>query len=220
MCIRDSRKMPTTAFGQLEGAMAALGHWEPLVRWKASATLGRLADGDPSVAQKLMEALDDPQDEVRAGAARAFGFSEKAGGDAAIKRMFELLVKDRGVTVQAAAAETLIARADGAGALIDPLLDVFKTRRPGSKRTSSILLVLARLAPKASASQKRRIMELSIAQLSRAPTGALGALRALGPEAKAALPKIRAYRETADRYRRDYIDSHVLPAIAPPARKQ
>jgi len=214
------RRMPTTAFGQLEGALAALGHWEPLVRWKASAMLGPLADSDPSVAQKLMEAMDDPQDEVRAGAARAFGFSRKAGGDAVIKRMYGLLVTDRGVIVQVAAAETLIARAEGSAGMIDSLLDALETGRPGSKRASAMLLVLARLAPKASASRKGRIVELAVARLSSSPEGALEALRTLGPEAKSALPNIRAYRETADRYRRDYIDSHVLPAIAPPQREQ
>jgi hypothetical protein len=134
-----------------------------------------------------------------------------------IPRMVSLLRSDRGVVVQRAAADVLIARAGQATGQIEPLMKVFEDPRviPGRKRTSRILLALSRLARYAAPMQKERLLRLAVRHLDRAPEGALAVMEALGPDAKKVVPSIREYRATADRFHRVYIDRQVLPAILP-----
>ena len=198
-------------------AVRALGHWEPLVRLKAAAYLGEELASDEKAAQVVLSMLTDPRDEVRAAAARVFAFAKDYRPPTIVPKMVGLLTEDRGVVVQAAAAETLAARAEQASAQVGPLLAVLTSpsRRLGSNRTSSILLVMARLVRFASAAQKRQVLELATMRLTTATAGALGVMKAMGPEAARAVPSIREYRATTDRFRRVYIDRHVLPAILP-----
>ena len=128
-----------------------------------------------------------------------------------------MVLADRGVVAQAAAAETIAVRAAQAAGAIEPLLGAFTTRvpRPGRKRTGSILRALSSLAIHANASQKARMLRLAVEKLQLAPRGALAVLRALGPAASRALPIIREFSKKAYRFERHYIQKHVLPAIIP-----
>ncbi len=197
-----------------ESALLALGHWNPLIRWKASAFLGKLSTSDPDAIQQTWALLDDPRDEVRAAAARVFVFAGQANPEKVVPRMVRIITEDRGVIVQAAAAEVLAAYAHGTDVAIQPLLDAFKNRRrPGAKRTGSILLALSHLAVRATDEQKKRILDLAVKSLRRSTKGALAALKALGPYAQRAVGAIVKYRDAADRFQRRYINQHVLPAI-------
>ena len=128
-----------------------------------------------------------------------------------------MLLTDRGVVPQAAASAALAARADQAGPAISPLIDAFAPapgkRLPKPKRTGSILSALAALAGQATTAQKDAMLSLALQELQAAPGGALELLKGLGPSASAALPRIREYRAEAERFDRQYIDRHVLPAI-------
>ena len=73
--------------------------------------------------------------------------------------------------------------------------------------------MLARLAEKAQPRQKKLILNLATRKLRSAPGGALDALAALGPLAEPALPNIREYQATTDRFERAYIERHVIQAI-------
>ena len=198
-------------------ASRALGHWDPLTRLRAAAFLAEEVSTDEKVGQVVLSLLNDPRDEVRAAAARVFGFAKDYSPAEVVPRMAALLTEDRGVVVQAAAAEVLIGRADQAkdqlGSLLKALHD--PTRVLGSKRVSSILLVLSRLLPSATAEQRKQLLELALRNLSTSPGGALAVMEALGPEASRVVPSIREFRAAADRYRKAYIDRHVLPSILP-----
>ncbi len=196
-------------------AARSLGHWDPLVRLKAAAWLGERVEEDPTAARAVIGMLQDARDEVRAAAARVFAFARDYRPDVIVPQMVAMLTRDRGVVVQAAAADVLIGRAEQAAGRIDALLARFDnpTVLPGRKRTSHILRVLAKLLPETSDPRKARLLELAKENLRRSPDGALAVMEALGPDAAEALSAIREYRDGADRFRRVYIDRHVLPAI-------
>ncbi|MCD6304360.1 MAG: hypothetical protein J7M21_05290 [Planctomycetes bacterium] len=196
-------------------AVRALGHWEPLVRLKAITYLAELVPTDVQAARVVVSLMNDQRDEVRAAAARVFAVAKDYRPDVIVPAMVTLLTRDRGAVVQAAAEEVLLARADQAAGQIGPLLGCLTSpsRRLGAHRTSHILTVLASLIGNATADQRAELLDLATRRLATSPDGALAVMRALGPAAAKALPAIRQYRASADRFRREYIDSHVLPAI-------
>jgi len=203
-----------------QDAMAQLGHWDPLKRWKAAEYLARkLATGSVQV-ELVWAKLSDPRDEVRQAAVRVFGSAAKAGGRRVVPNMVRMLLHDRSVLVQSAAAQTLAARAGSAGSAIDPLLKALRTRRVGAKRTNNILIALSHLVGKADKAQKERLLVIAMGKLIVAPRGALQLFKALGAEAKPAVEIIKSYRDLADRFDRHYIDRHVLPAILPKDAKR
>ncbi len=211
---------PSPQIDSVESALAALGHWEPLIRMKAEVYLGGQIRRDDKVGEEVLKQLDDdPRDEVRAAAARVFSFALSYHPEKIIPAMVRLLVWDRGVIVQQAASETLIVHSDEAQITVDLLLEALQTRspRPGPKRTTSILRTLSYLVhPKTASSQKRRLLEVAVANLEIAPKGALRALEALGPDALPAVANIKQYRDTkAGRLTRPYINRCVLMAIDP-----
>jgi len=211
----QSRGSGSDTFGR---AVQALGHWDPLVRWSATSRLGeKHVPVDDKAGQVVVSLLEDPRDEVRAAAARVFAVARDYRPDVVVAKMVELLTRDRGVVVQSAAAEALIARRDQAQGQVDALLAALSDpkRAPGPRRASSILLVLSKLVPAATLEQKERMLVQAVKALRASPAGALAVMEALGPEAGRAVPSIREYRATADRFRRVYIDRHVLPAILP-----
>ncbi len=211
LALRDKRE---GLISDVSSALAALGHWDSLVRWKAAAFLGERAGRSPDDVQQIYALLEDPRDEVRAAAVRVFVFVGRESGEKIVPRMVQILTRGRGTVVQAAAGEVLAAHSEYASDAVGLLLDAFNAaRRPGPKRTDSILRTLAHFVPVATDAQQKRILELAEAQLTRAPQGALAALKALGPFARSAVPAIKACRENADRTRRRYINQHVLPAI-------
>ena len=213
--LAQSGETTVETFGQ---AVQALGHWDPLVRWSAASHLGeRDVPTDDKAARVVLSLLDDPRDEVRAGAAQVFAIARDYRGEVVVPRMVELLVRGRGVIVQAAAAETLIARSGQAQGQVDALLSPMSdpARALGAGRTSQILLALSKLVGKASLEQKEQAIMLAVRHLANSPDGALAVMQALGPQAARAVPSIREYRATADRFHRIHVDRHVLPAILP-----
>ena len=153
-----------------------------------------------------------------------FGFALSYKPSVVIPRMIELISTDRGVIVQQAASETLIARADDAKVTIPLLLKALKAtpdgKKPGPKRTRSLLTTASYLiGPSTPADQKMALLNVARDRLTYAPQGALRVLEALGPFARPAVEEIKAYRDTqADRFTRQYIDRHVLQAIDPNAK--
>ncbi len=200
-------------------AMLALGHWDPLVRWKASSFLGRRAQSQPEAIPLAMKATEDPRDEVRAAAAGALAMASEIRDEAMIDKLVELVTRDRGVIVQESASRTLAACANQAGKALTPLLDAFDPQkqrvRPGRKRTGHILTAMAALVGQASQQDKQRMLDLARAKLRIAPLGAMKVLGALGSDAAPALSDVFSYRQAANRIHRQYIDRHVLPAIDP-----
>jgi hypothetical protein len=215
----DLRKNPVKDIATFSQAARLLGHWDPLERLKAAAWLGDRVDADEKTAQVVLAMLDDIRDEVRAEAARVFSFARDYKPDVVVPRVFSLLTEDVSTVVQSAAAETLSTRAAQAAGHIDPLLAVLTSpaRRLGDNRTSCILTVLAKLAPLAAPSQKASMVDVATLRLRTSPDGALALLEALGPDAASAVPAIKEYRGSADRFQKAYIDRHVLPAIQPGA---
>ena len=219
-----SKMKPDMKIASTDDAIVALGHWEPLTRMKAQAELGAAILGDAAVADRVLAQLDDPRDEVRASAASVFGFALSYKPSVVIPRMIELIGSDRGVTVQQAASETLIARADDAKVTIPLLLKALQVtpdgKKPGPKRTRSLLTTASYLiGPSTPADQKMALLNVARARLTYAPQGALRVLEALGPFARPAIEEIKKYRDTqADRFTRQYIDRHVLQAIDPNAK--
>jgi hypothetical protein len=215
----EMSKRPAWEIESERDAMLGLGHWDVLVRDKSSTYLGILIMKDPAVGEHVFVLFDDPRDEVRAAAAKVFSFALSYQPDTVIRKMIDLLVNDRGVTVQKAAAETLICHSDEADTAISPLIDALREREPiaGPKRTTSILQTLSYLiTPRTPDNQKQRVLDLAIEKLDFAPKGALMALQALGPFAKPAIPLIKQYRDRqADRFTRQTINRHVLMAIDP-----
>lgn len=206
----------------LSEALRGLGHWSPIVRRKAAAWLGRnLATAEIMAA--VFKKLKDPRDEVRAAAARVFSFAPKMKSMRIINNMVKLLITDRGVTVQKAAADALITHSDtdDPGVVIDTLVQTLKERKPapGPKRTTSILTALSYFVDlDTPANTKRELVEIGANYLSFAPVGALNILESLGRAAKPAVPNIKEYRdEKADRITRRWINSNVLWAIDPAA---
>ncbi len=204
-------------FASVDGAVASLGHWDPLVRWKAAYYLGRQARRQSEVVEAVWAALADPRDEVRAAAITVFAIAVDIEPKRVVEKLVEILTRDWGVTVQSAASVALSARADQAKQAVEPLLEAFEFKRgrylPGNRRTNSILMALARLANRASKEQREKMLELAVAKLPEAPEGALRLLKALGPTAKSAAAKVKLYRRNAYRFERQYIDRHVLPAM-------
>jgi len=213
--LAQSGKTPLDTFGQ---AVQALGHWDPLVRWRAASQLGeRDVPADDKAARVVLSLLDDRRDEVRSAAAQVFAVARDYRADVVVPKMVELLVRGRGVIVQAAAAEALIARSSQAQGQVDALVAAMNdpARVLGSSRTSQVLLVLSKLVGKASLEQKEQVLVQAARHMVRSPDGALAVMQALGPQAARAVPGIREYRATTDRFRRIHIDRHVLPAILP-----
>ncbi|MBN1942941.1 MAG: hypothetical protein JW849_06570 [Phycisphaerae bacterium] len=202
-------------------ALAALGHWGALVQQKAAVFLGSAIRKDPALGDKILALLQDPRDDVRAAAASVFSFALSYQPEKVIPAMVKLLVWDRSVIVQESAAGTLIAHSDEAQAIADRLLEELITRKPhpGPRRTASILTTLSYLLNDSTpGSQKKRLLEVAVANLEFAPSGALRAMEALGPDARPAVGNIKRYRDTkADRFTRLRIDRHVLMAIDPTA---
>jgi len=210
-------KAPSEGITTTESALTWLGHWDPLARWQASEYLAQRAAGDPNVVKAAWGAMSDPRDEARAAAVMVFAAPTLAEPKQVVRRLVEILTRDRGVTVQAAASVALAAQAEHAGEAITPLLNAFKPfmgRLPGRKRAGNILSALSRLVGQADQAQRDRMLRLAVEKLSFAPQGALELLKELGPLAKSAMPAVKAYRRNAVRPQRLFIDRHVLPAIA------
>lgn len=213
-------------------AVLLLGHWDPLVRMKATTYLASQVRKDKSAGSRVMVLLDDPRDEVVAAAAGVFGLASSYEPDAVIKKMVVLLTAPNSrVVVQQAACETLIAHSDEAQTTVDLLLEALGQSKikPGPNRTKSILDTLSYLIHAQSPpSQKQRLLEVAIYYLEFDPPtqtpegpqraeGALKALEALGSYAKPAMPNIKRYRdERADRFMKQQINRHVLPSIETP----
>lgn len=197
----------------LDGAIATLGHWEALKRIKAAVDLARLGEKDQKVVNRVLSLLDDQRDEVRADAARVFSFMPQYDAKQIVPRMVKMLTTDRGIMVQQAAAEVLSARAEQASEAIAPLLAAVADPKTGQSRRSSMLTVLARLLPMATFQQKEIMFNLAARSLGDMPEGALAVFAALGPSARAILPKLIEYRDKCDSTRRSFIDANVLPAI-------
>ncbi len=218
------RMTPAPQINNTEEAISALGHWNPLVQQKAEVFLGSAIRKDPALGEKVLDLLQSQRDEVRAAAAGVFSFALSYQPEKVIPAMVKLLVWDRSVIVQEAASGTLIAHSDEAQAIADRLLEELITRKPhpGPRRTASILTTLSYLINSDTpGSQKKRLLEVAVANLEFAPSGALRALEALGPDARPAVPNIRRYRDTkADRFTRLKIDRHVLMAIDPTSVKE
>lgn len=213
----DLLESGTTTIDTFGKAVQVLGHWEPVARLKAAAYLGELLASDDKAAQVVLAMLDDPRDEARAAAARVFAFAKDYRPEAVVPKMIAKLVEDPSVVMQAAAAEVLVSRAEQAQGQVEPLLGVLTSpaRRLGYKRTSSMLLVLSKLVPYATAEQRQQMLDLAILRVATSPDGALAVMQALGSDARRAVPAIRDYRKAADRFRRVHIDRHVLPAVLP-----
>ncbi|MGC9455055.1 MAG: hypothetical protein ACP5HU_09345 [Phycisphaerae bacterium] len=201
------------ALNTVDGAVEALGHWDPLVRWRAAAALAERVQEDEHVAERVLDMLDDPRDEARAAAVRVFAFAPNVFRGDIEPRLANMLVRDRGVVVQAAVADAIATRTPAAAETIDTLLGAFRTRIPGPKRTDSILQALANLVDYADERQIRRMVEIASGKIAYAPQGALELLEALGPVAAPAIEEIVRYRTSADRVTRRFIDRQVLPAI-------
>lgn len=216
--LADPQTPPTDT---AEEALVALGHWLPQVRMRAAARLGMLLRKDEQIGEQVLAMLKDPRDEARAAAASVFSFALSYKPDQIIPAMVKLLVWDRGVAVQHAASETLIAHSQEAQMAVGLLLAALEDRRPlpGPKRTTSILQTLSYLVhTNTQPSLKRRLLDAAVRYLRYAPDGALRALEALGSYAKPAVPQILEYRNVhADRFRRQQIDRHVLQSIDPSA---
>ncbi|MHC4294883.1 MAG: hypothetical protein ACYSTL_04795 [Planctomycetota bacterium] len=209
---------PGTSITSVVVAMASLGHWDPLVRWRASQFLSRQAEGHPDITTKVWEAVSDPRDEVRAEGVAILAVLTDIEPQRLVGKLVDILTRDRGVVVQAAAAVALARQVNRAEEALEPLLKVFDLKAgsflPGPSRTSSIMSALAKLVIYADNLQRQEMLELALAKLSVAPTGALELLKALGPAARSAIPDLQAYRNEAGRTHRQYIERHVLPAIA------
>jgi len=213
-------------------AVLLLGHWDPLVRMKATTYLASQVRKDKTVGAMVMKLLDDPRDEVVAAAASVFGLASSYKPNEVINKMVVLLTAPNSrVVVQQAAAETLIAHSDEAQTTVDLLLDALGQSKikPGPRRTKSILDTLSYLIHTQSPpSQKQRLLEVAVYYLEFQPPnktvegpqraeGALKALEALGNYAQPAVPNIKRYRnERADRFMKQQIDRHVLPSIESP----
>jgi len=212
--LRSAAPGPIDTLGR---ALQAMGHWDAVSRLKAATFLAEEIGRDEKAGRIVLAALDDPREEAQAAAARALGFARSYRPDVVVPKLVEMLTKGRGVVAQAAAADALIARADQARGQVAALLAALSDpgRIAGALRTGSILLVLSHLAPYATAAQRGQILTQALRNLRRSGGGALAALGALGEEARPAVPSIREYRATADRFCRLYIDRHVLPAIQP-----
>jgi hypothetical protein len=213
----DLLALPDASIGTFSKAVQVLGHWEPVARLKAASYLAELIATDDKAGLVVLSAMADPRDEIRAGATRVFGFARSYRPEAVVPKLMAALTKDSSVVVQAAAADALIARSDQIRAEVAALLGVLTSpaRRLGSKRTSSMLRVLARLIDYATEKEKAQLLRLARLRLRTSSDGALAVLEAMGSAAAPAVPDIRDYRDVADRSRRNYIDRHVLPAILP-----
>ncbi|MFO7909134.1 MAG: hypothetical protein R6U42_03730 [Halomonas sp.] len=178
-----------------------------------SCSLAEQVQRDEDVAERVLAMFKDPRDEARAAAVRVFAFAPNVYSGRIEPRLAKILVRDRGVVVQSAAADAIATRAEAAAETIDTLLSAFRTRIPGPKRTDSILQALARLVDYADERQMRQMLEIASGKIAYAPQGALELLEALGPIAAPATDDVLRYRSEADRVRRRFIDRKVLPSI-------
>lgn len=215
---------PAPKIDSVRQAIVAMGHWDPLVREKAAAFLGKEVMRDPSVGETVFALFEDSRDEVRAAAATVFSFAIGYEPKKVVSKMVELLVWDEGVIVQKAASDTLVVHSEEATGSLGMLLDALETRvpLPGPRRTGSILQAVSYLvSAKTPDAVKKRVMDDALTNLDIAPRWALKALEVLGPFAKPAVGRIREYRNTqADRFLRQAIDRHVLTAIDPTASEE
>lgn len=195
-------------------ALAQLGHWSPLKRLEAVQYLAGRIGTDRALLRRVWALLRDPRDEPRAAAVQVFAVAPNAGPADVGMRLLPLLTVDRGTMVQEAAADALIVRIDQLNGATERLLEVFRKRKPGRKRTGHILMVLSHLSSgEVGETQRKHMLALAIAKLDLAPQGALALFKSLGPKASPALRAIIAYHSNAPRRDRDYIDRHVMPAI-------
>ena len=72
-------------------AILLLGHWDPLVRMKASTYLASQVRKDKTVGARVMGLLNDPRDEVVAAAASVFGLASSYEPNKVIQKMVLLL---------------------------------------------------------------------------------------------------------------------------------
>ena len=200
-------------------AIKDLSHWDPLVRVTAATFLANKMRSDPQVGQEVLKQLGDPRDEMKAAAASVFSYALSYEPKKIIPIMVNILLESRSVPAQKMASESLIAHSEEAQLSAGMLLEALESRRPkpGPMRTDSILTTLSYLVhDQTPPSIQQRLLTVAVNNLEFAPMGALRAIEALGPAAKSALPEIRKYRsEKADRFTRQYIDTHVLEAIEP-----
>ncbi len=95
-------KLKAHGVGVQERLIDSLTSQVARVRWRSAVLLGEL--NDPSVAEPLMQRLDDPEPQVQAAAARAVG---QLRVKSAIPRLTTMLSSDSEVVVRIAAARTL-----------------------------------------------------------------------------------------------------------------
>jgi len=210
VALQDS---PITLVDTVPMAIDALGHWDPLVRYRAARFLAGPVAADRDVLLKVWGTLRDPRDEVRSAAILVFAISPQAGGQAVVPQMVAFMLRDRNVGVQQAAAEVIIARGDQAGGAIEPLLSALIEGRPGPKRATSMLRALAHLATSADEAQREKMLSAAMARLSSSPRGALPVIKALGAGDVEVAGALKNYRKLAYRDERFFIDRHVLPVI-------
>lgn len=200
-------------------AIKNLGHWDPLVRVKSATFLANKMRTDQQIGQEVLKQLKDPRDEVQASATSVFSYALSYEPKKIIPIMVNILLENRSVPAQKMAAESLIAHSEEAQLSASLLLEALESRRPkpGPMRTESILTTLSYLVhDQTPPSIKQRLLTVAVKNLEFAPMGALRALEAMGPSAASALPEIKQYRkDKADRFTRQYIDTHVLEAIEP-----
>jgi len=207
------QESPITLVDTVPMAIDALGHWDPLVRYRAGRFLAGPVAASRDVLLKVWGTLRDPRDEVRSAAILVFAISPQAGGQAVVPQMTAFMLRDRNVGVQQAAAEVIIARADQAAGAIEPLLSALTDGRPGPKRATSMLRALAALASQASDVQREKMLSAAMARLSSSPRGSLPVLKALGVGDAEVARALKSYRKLAYRDDRFFIDRHVLPVI-------
>ena len=206
-------------------ALQYLGHWDVSVRRSAARYLTRRIQRDKRYAKYVIpffaKKTADLRDEARAAAISVFanliGYDPKI----IVPKMVHILLYDRGVLPQQAAADTLISFAFEAQNALPMLADGLDKRvpGPGPKRANNIFQTMRYLVnSKTTPAMKTRLVSLATKYLYYCPDGALRLLKALGESAKPAVPAIEKFRnEKADRFLRQLIDDHILPAIDPKA---
>ena len=94
--------LPLTDITTERQAMKAIGHWDPLIRLKASLLLARQMSGSSEVSARVLGLLQDTRDEVRAAAAVVIGHAnvaDTAEEGATAKRLAKIVLNDRGLSL-------------------------------------------------------------------------------------------------------------------------